>query len=95
MDTYTTLSELIRIFTSIKALVSIVALLAFLAFILPKIDYIGDHTDEAVDIGIEVIEETVKQVAGPEAIRAEFFWILAGITVTAIAGIVGFLRQFS
>lgn len=89
------MSELIRIFTSIKALVSIIAIIAFLAFILPKIDYIGDHPDQAIDVGIEVIEETVKQVAGPEAIRAEIFWIVAGITVTAIAGIVGFLRQSS
>ena len=88
------MSELIDIFTDLKAIVSAIAIISFMAIAIPRIDYMGDHPDEALDVGKDLIEDTVNEIAGLEAIRAEIFWIIAGVTVTAIAGIISFLRKF-
>lgn len=89
------MSELYDIFTNVRAIVTVIAIISFLAIALPRIDYIGDHPMEAIEVSKDLIVDTVKEIAGPEAIRAEIFWILAGATLTVIAGIITFLRKFS
>jgi len=87
------MSELIEAFREVKIIITVLGIIGFMAFILPRIDRITDNPNEAINIGTEIIEETIDEIAGPKAISMEILLIFAGIIVSLIAGAITYLRR--